>query len=60
MSKMALFQIVKVESGAFRTVSKYKSNEIIDLLEKSQLNGKYGVLNNEKEKCEENEKLEIY
>ena len=50
----------KVKSGTFRTVSEYKSNEIIDLLEKSQLDEKYGVLNKEQEKFKENKKIEIY
>ena len=57
---MALFWIVKIKSGTFRTVSKYKSNEIINLLEKSQLDQKYGVLNKEQKKFEENKKIEIY
>ena len=58
---MALFWIVKIKSGTFRTVSKYKSNEIINLLEKSQLDEKYGVLSKEQEKFEENKKkIEIY
>ena len=60
MSKMALFQLVKVKSGTFRTVSDYESNEIIDLLEKSQLGEKYGVLSKEQEKFGENKKNEIY
>ena len=60
MSKTAIFWLVKVKSGTFRTVSKYKSNEIIDLLEKSQLDEKYGVLSKEQEKFEENKKTEIY
>ena len=60
MSKMALFRLVKVKSGTFRTVSDYESNEIIDLLEKSQLGEKYGVLSKEQEKFEENKKNEIY
>ena len=42
MSKTALFRIVKVKSGTFRTVSEHLSSEIIDLLEKSQLDEKYG------------------
>ena len=50
----------KVKSGTFRTVSEYKSNEIIDLLEKSQLDEKYGILNKEQEKFKENKKIEIY
>ena len=54
---MALFQLVKVKSGTFRTVSDYESNEIIDLLEKSQLGEKYGVLSKEQEKFEENKKM---
>ena len=57
---MALFQLVKVKSGTFRTASDYESNEIIDLLEKSQLGEKYGVLSKEQEKFEENKKNEIY
>ena len=57
---MALFQLVKVKSGTFRTVSDYESNEIIDLLEKLQLGEKYGVLSKEQEKFEENKKNEIY
>ena len=60
MSKMTLFWIVKVKPGTFRTVSEYESNEIIDLLEKSQLDEKYGVLSKEQEKFEENKKNEIY
>ena len=60
MSKMALFRLVKVKSGTFRTASDYESNEIIDLLEKSQLGEKYGVLSKEQEKFEENKKNEIY
>ena len=60
VSKMALFWLVKVKSGTFRTVSEYESNEIIDLLEKSQLDEKYGVLSKEQEKFEENKKNEIY
>ena len=47
-------------SGTFRTISKYESNEIIDLVEKSQLDEKYGILNKDQEKFEENKKLEIY
>ena len=43
----------------FRTVSNYESNEIINLLQKSQLDDKYGVLNKEREKFEENKKIEI-
>ena len=35
VSKTALFWLLKVKSSTFRTVSQYKSNEIIDLLEKS-------------------------
>ena len=58
MSKTALFWIVKVMSGTFRTVSEYKSNEIVDLLEKSQLDEKYGVLNKKQEKFDK--KIEIY
>ena len=54
---MALFRLVKVKSGTFRTVSDYESNEIIDLLEKSQLGEKYGVLSKEQEKFEENKKM---
>ena len=57
---MALFRLVKVKSGTFRTASDYESNEIIDLLEKSQLGEKYGVLSKEQEKFEENKKNEIY
>ena len=57
---MALFRLVKVKSGTFRTVSEYESNEIIDLLEKSQLDEKYGVLSKEQEKFQENKKIEIY
>ena len=60
MSKTALFRIIKVKSGTFRTVSEYESNEIIDLLEKSQLDEKYGILSKEQEKFEENKKIEIY
>ena len=60
VSKMALFWLVKVKSGTFRTVSEYESNEIIDFLEKSQLNEKYGVLSKEQEIFEENKKIEIY
>ena len=60
MSKTTLFWIVKVKSGTFRTVSEYKSNEIIDFLEKSQLDEKYGVLSKEQEKFEKNKKIEIY
>ena len=60
MSKTTIFWLVKVKSGTSRTVSKYKSNEIIDLLEKSQLDEKYGVLSKEQEKFEENKKIEIY
>ena len=45
-------------SGTFRTVSEYKSNEIVDLLEKSQLDEKYGVLNKKQEKFDK--KIEIY
>ena len=60
VSKTTLFRIVKVTSGTFRTISKYESNEIIDLLEKSQLDEKYGVLSKEQEKFEENKKIEIY
>ena len=56
MSKTALFQIVKVKLGTFRTVSGYESNEIIDLPGKSQLDEKYGVLSKEQEKFEENKK----
>ena len=52
-----LFQLVKVKSGKFRTVSEYESNEIIDLLEKSQLDEKYGALSKEQEKSEENKKI---
>ena len=43
----------------FRTVSNYESSKIINLLEKSQLDDKYGVLNKEQEKFEENKKIEI-
>ena len=57
---MALVRLVKVKSGTFRTVSDYESNEIIDLLEKSQLGEKYGALSKEQEKFEENKKNEIY
>ena len=60
VSKVTLFWIVKVKSGTFRIVSQYESNEIIDLLEKSQLDEKYGVLSKEHEKFEENKKIEIY
>ena len=60
MSKTALFRIIKVKSGTFRTVSEYESNEIIDLLEKSQLDEKYGILSKEQEKFEENKNIEIY
>ena len=60
MSKTVLFRIIKVKSGTFRTVSEYESNEIIDLLEKSQLDEKYGILSKEQEKFEENKKIEIY
>ena len=60
MSKTALFRIIKVKSGTFRTVSEHESNEIIDLLEKSQLDEKYGILSKEQEKFEENKKIEIY
>ena len=56
MSKTALFRIIKVKSGTFRTVSEYESNEIIDLLEKSQLDEKYDVLSKEQEKFDENKK----
>ena len=54
---MTLFWIVKVKPGTFRTVSEYESNEIIDLLEKSQLDEKYRVLSKEQEKSEENKKI---
>ena len=57
MFKTALFQLVKVKSSTFRTVSEYESNEIIDLLEKSQLDEKYRVLSKEQEKSEENKKI---
>ena len=57
MSKTALFRIVKVKSGTFRTVSEYESNEIIDLLKKSQLDEKYRVLSKEQEKSKENKKI---
>ena len=60
VSKTALFQIVKVKLGTFRTASEYESNEIIDLPGKSQLDEKYGVLSKEQEKFEENKKIEIY
>ena len=60
VSKTALFRLVKVKSGTFRTVTEYESNKIIDLLEKSQLGEKYGVLSKEQEKFEENKKNEIY
>ena len=59
MSKTALFRIIKVKSGTFRTVSEYESNEIIDLLEKSQLDEKYGVLSKEQEKSEKTKKLKF-
>ena len=59
MSKTTLFWIVKVKSGTFRTVSEYKSNEIIDFLEKSQLDEKYGVLSKEQEKSEKTKKLKF-
>ena len=55
--KTALFQLVKVKSGTFRTVSEYESNEIIDLLKKSQLDEKYRVLSKEQEKSKENKKI---
>ena len=35
----------KVKSGIFRSVSNYQSSKIINLLEKSQLDEKYSVLN---------------
>ena len=57
MFKTALFQLVKVKSGTFRTVSEYESNEIIDLLKKSQLDEKYRVLSKEQEKSKENKKI---
>ena len=57
VSKSAIFRLVKVKSGTFRTVSEYESNEIIDLLEKSQLDDKYGVSSKEQEKFEENKKI---
>ena len=57
VSKAAIFRLVKVKSGTFRTVSEYESNEIIDLLEKSQLDDKYGVSSKEQEKFEENKKI---
>ena len=57
---MALFRSDKVKSGTFRTVSEQESNEIIDLLEKPQLDEKYGVLSKEQEKFKENKKIEIY
>ena len=56
MSKTALFRIVKVKSGTFRTVSEYESNEVIVLLDKSQLDEKYGVLSKGQGKCEGNKK----
>ena len=54
---MTLFWIVKVKPGTFRTVSEYESNEIIDLLKKSQLDEKYRVLSKEQEKSKENKKI---
>ena len=61
VSQKALFRIVKVKSGTFKTLSEYKSNEIIDLLGKTQLDDKYGVLSKEENKFEENKKKnEIY
>ena len=59
MSKTALFRIVKVKSGTFRTVSEYESNEVIVLLDKSQLDEKYGVLSKGQEKCEGNKKIKF-
>ena len=35
VSKTGLFWILKDKSGTFRSVSEYKSNEIIDLLKKT-------------------------
>ena len=61
VSQKALFRIVKVKSGTFKTLSEYNSNEIIDLLGKTQLDDKYGVLSKEENKFEENKKKnEIY
>ena len=52
MSKTALFRLVKVKSGTFRTVS----TKAIKLL----LDDKYGMLSKEQEKFKENKKIEIY
>ena len=60
VSKTALFWIIKVKPGTFRTVSEYESNEIMDLFEKSQLDEKCGVLSKEQEALEENKKIDIY
>ena len=49
----------KVKSGTFRTLSNYQSSKVINLLEKSQLDQKYGALNKEQETFEENRKIEI-
>ena len=43
--KSAYFWMFKVKSGIFRSVSNYQSSKIINLLEKSQLDEKYSVLN---------------
>ena len=56
MSKTALVQLVKVKSDTFRTGNEYQSSENIDLLEKWQLDEKYGVLNKKQEKFQENKK----
>ena len=46
--KSAYFWIIKIKSGTFKTASDYESSKIINLLEKSQLDEEYSVLNKEK------------
>ena len=50
--KTALFQLVKVKSGTFRTVSTKAMKLLLD--------DKYGMLSKEQEKFKENKKIEIY
>ena len=59
MWKSAYFWIFKVKSDTFRTVSDYESSEIINLLEKSQLDEKYGVLNKKQKKLRKIKKLKF-
>ena len=57
--KSAYFWIIKVKSSTFRIASNYEGSEIINLLQKSQLDDKCGVLRKKREKFEENKKIEI-